>query len=725
MPVTYARYVHRKLPPATYSSVFEQLEEDSILLFDPVLEATTTGIGDLYRRLDLGLRSSEIVIFRGDSEDFVGQIEADPLLKSALTDKQAMALIASGGSAQAFPQLHPIVGFTPTHRLPPIESLRHVELIATLMRAGAIFDSGDYHYQLPSGWHAEKFVRLGDAFRSPFDIRRISNWLIPHIHGDTVVIADTGSMLPLLLEIREQAHVRFGWRVELATFDTYPQDDVAVVDAIAAIQNRPIVAAADADERGFRFLFLISVNSSGRLCNLLRRHCPANSEIIVICETSASEEYADHSLVRMPITRWKTEADGRCEQCSKTLAIRVHPESYELLPVINRNPVKVTRSRAEAARDFWTMADNAEAIKLHVNVPYTTGPFPDYRHFSVFLDTARLIQFQPFRNLCLSKIKLTAPPDMVVIPDHATSEIVEQLCREAFSTVPIHRIPPGRLSPEIQAILAKAKRLLVADDAIVSGITLFNLRGELFRSLQQMGSSPEVNVFVAVSRPAWGHSLRAIKRRYSGQVIEQILCGAEVFLPDGQNCPWCREHSLLTKFRPRLAGNSLAIAQQRIDRLEGPMSAPLLMVAAIDAQTNLKTLGSYFGELNQRAAFAAGVCAAQTLIDELGTPGHKIQLNVVDTPMIIESYFEGVLLASLLRTFDALHTRNPAGEELTCDVLAKIRPAQAYPGLIAELGIAALHNKLPHAQVRNLIEAEKETDPWLQMISELMDFMFN
>ncbi len=52
MPITYARYVHRKPEPDSIPATFDELEEETILLFDPVAEATTIGIGELYRRLD-------------------------------------------------------------------------------------------------------------------------------------------------------------------------------------------------------------------------------------------------------------------------------------------------------------------------------------------------------------------------------------------------------------------------------------------------------------------------------------------------------------------------------------------------------------------------------------------------------------------------------------------------------------------------------------------------
>jgi hypothetical protein len=722
MPIIYARYVHRKPEPDAVPATFDELEEETVLLFDPVAEATTIAIGDLYRRLDLGLRASEIIVFRGAGPEFIEAIENDPLLPDNLIGKRVMALIGSTNASLPGPALWQVPKFQAPDKVPRVENLRQAELAGILLRSQAIFTSSEYHYELPSTWHAENFVRLADALRSVFDIRRITDWLLPFVTRDTVVLADTGSMLPLLIDLREQARSRFGWNVEISTLDRYPQNAVMVSDAIAAVQKRPIVFAAQAAETELGFLFLISVNSSGRLCRLFRSLGPPNGKIVVVCQTSQETAPCDQVLVTVPVTRWEVSPDGTCERCKSMPVIRVHHESYELLPSIKRERLIVGKSHAEEKAQFWTMADAADAVQLHVNVPYIVQGQQDSRHFSVFLNTAKLASHPPFRQGCIEQLSKVAPPDLILIPEHQTSRVVAELCQEVHPGAVVRTVPPGRLAEDIQSCVARAERILVADDAIVTGSTLLNLRTELFRVTQLLNIIPLVNAFVFVSRPSNNGQLQAIRRRFGGTSGgTAIVSGVELLLPDGSHCPWCAEFKLLARLRDRLSGEALTAAESRISKLEGRAEPPLLMVNSEDDRGDLRTLGSYFGTLRQPAAFAAGVSAAQTLIQKLGTLGGGIQLNVIDLAMAIDAYYEGILLASLLRTFDGVHVRYPGSEPQVEDAVSRIDLSRAYPGVVAELALAAIENKIPSKQLRNILERGKSKDPWLMMLADIMD----
>ena len=226
-----------------------------------------------------------------------------------------------------------------------------------------------------------------------------------------------------------------------------------------------------------------------------------------------------------------------------------------------------------------------------------------------------------------------------------------------------------------------------------------------------------------VSRPADKGPLQDISDVYRGREVTQILSGEELFLPEGRHCPWCEELRLLTTFRQGLKGEALAAAEARIRKLEGQIEPPLLMVNPADARDDLRTLGSFFGTLHQKAAFAAGVSAAQALKQQLGTLGGGIQAKIADLPMAIAAYYEGVLLASLLRTLKGVHVRYAGSDPLVEEKLSRIDPSRAYPGVIAELALAAIDNKIPNRQLRALLEHGKATDPALLMLTEIMDLV--
>jgi len=724
MPITYVRYVHRKPDPEAIPAAFEELEPDSIvLLFDPVAEATVIPVGELYRRLSPTYRASEIIVFRGADPNFVKDLAKDTLLPGLLGDKKVLALVGETETPGAPPRLCPVPPFNPPGSPLQIDSLREAELYAILDRSQAIFTSNEFHYELPSGLHAEKFVRLADALRSVFDVRRMTDWILPHLTGDAIVLADTGSMLPLLIDIREQARTRFNWAVEISTLDRYPQELGVVSDAIAAVRNRPAYFNAVAEERGLQLLFLISVNSSGRLCQIFRTLAPEGAKIVVVCQTSEEPPACDCTLVRVPVARWPVTPEGKCHRCDHIPLIRVHHESYELLPNLKRDPITVSKDVAEGKAAFWTMADQADAVQLHKDVPYLAEGQEDSRHFGVFLDTAKLALHAEFRKICLAELHKVTAPDIILVPRHENSEVVAKLCAEAHCGCTIILVAPGRFPPELQARMKGVKRVLVADDSIVTGFTLLNLRTELFRVTQENGDTPEVNVFVIVSRPAINTPLLGIKRRYRGREVTRILAGAELFLPEGRHCPWCVEFRLLTSFRKRLKGPALETAEARIKKLEGQIRPHLLLVPSGDDRADLRTLGSFFGELRQEAAFAAGVSAAQTLIQQLGTLGGGIQLKVIDLAMAVDAYYEGVLLAALLRTFNGIHVRYPGSDPLIEQRLQHLDPERAYPGVIAELALAAIQNKIPSKQLRGLVDKRKGMDPCLALMADLMDLV--
>ncbi len=575
MPITYVRYVHRKPHPEPIPAAFEELEpEELVLLFDPIAEATTTPVGELYRRLDASLRANEIIVFRGADPAFLQALETDPILPRLMAEKKVLALVGETEKGRQTPRLCVVEKFAAPERQIHIESLREAELTAILRRNEAIFESEEFHFELPSGLHAEKFVRLGDAFRSIFDIRRITDWILPYLTGNTVVIADTGSMLPLVMDLRDQAWLRFGWHVEISTLDGYPQDAVAVADAVAAICNRPFVVKSQGTDAQPTVLFLISVNSSGRLCRLFRALDIAGSRIVIVCETTKAPGNdvvpSDATLVTFPIVRWNPGNDGKCNQCGKNEVIRVHRETYELLPSIKREQVKLDIDAAKSLSTFWEMAAEMKAVQLHVNVPYVNEDGQDeYRHFSVFLKTPELARHAGFRSHCIGRLqKNVQEPNIILIPRHGNSDMVGHLCLEAYPLSRIIVVPPGRFSAEIQEAVRGAQRILVADDAIVTGFTLRNLRTELFRNTQLMKMDPEVNAFVMVSRPANQEPHLSIQRKYRGRQVKKIVEGVKLYLPDARQCPWCDEHRLLSSYRHRLTKPSLELAEQRIRKLE-------------------------------------------------------------------------------------------------------------------------------------------------------------
>jgi hypothetical protein len=78
-----------------------------------------------------------------------------------------------------------------------------------------------------------------------------------------------------------------------------------------------------------------------------------------------------------------------------------------------------------------------------------------------------------------------------------------------------------------------------------------------------------------------------------------------------------------------------------------------------------------------------------------------------------------VILASLLRTFQAIHVRCPSHDDLVEQKIKDIVPARAYPGVLTELALAALMEKIPSKQVRAALESWKDQDEWIPMLIDV------
>jgi hypothetical protein len=463
------------------------------------------------------------------------------------------------------------------------------------------------------------------------------------------------------------------------------------------------------------------------LCKLFRELEIPGADVLVVCETMPNPKSpCENHLVWVPIDRWTVNPDGKCEHCDDqgNRIIRVDPVSYELIPPeYEPRQIPMSRDRAMEKRDFWRFACESRAVKLHHTADYSGTEKSRARHFSVYLDTLELAKHREFRGCCIEQLRKTKP-DLILIPEHSHSDMVRLLCWEAYEReVPCFYVTSGRLQGAVVDALERADRVLVADDAIVTGTTLINLRAEVFRTTQLQHRSPEVNAFVLVCRPSNNEPVNDIRRIYSGRQVRNLLAGESLFLPGGQKCPWCREEQLLGRFAARLEGKSLEFVTARLEKLRsGAIKPPLLMVQNEHAQDGLITHDSLFGDLDHVTAFAAGSCASQKLKLELGTNG-GVQLAVVETAMAIGAYYESPLLASMLRTFDRIDARYVGVDPVIETKIEGINPRQAYAGTLADLALAALAGKVPGGKLRELLEREKASDGWLQMLTDLYDII--
>ncbi len=620
-----------------------------------------------------------------------------------------------------------------------------------LERGEAICHGGtEHHFMLPSGHHAAEFIRVGDALHDPVEVARLADWVMPYLGPESTIIADTGSMNSLLIAIQALARDRYGLRVEIETLDGYPDSGEELDAAITELKFRRQPGIA-------HVILLVSVNSSGKLIRIFRSLARADDRVIVVCDAAHTPEFDEDDDVaifsRHPVARWDANAAGRCEKCTDLDVIEIHRRTYERLPSDKRKLVKIAKTVAGRHRSFWEGVDKAQAVRLHVNRPYPSERTLS-RHLAVYIDVARLLTQRDFHDRCIEKLRCMPCPDYVLIPkqdgspemaDDGPSEIAK-LVLEAFALgdsplAPdrVHFVGHGTLPQLLCDALRDSRHVLIADDALVHGTTLIGLRDAIYAATQDNAEPPDVHAFVAVARPRDPAVLKTLMVRYQDSNGIQLEYGELLFLPGAyvadHECPWCAEMRKLqdllavpdpeapTTMRTELSDDARAYVTQRLERLRGEMEPPILLSGELGGMaaraSTLQTRKSFFGELHHLTAFAAGSSAAQEVRSGIEERRTQLPREVIDVKFLIDAYFESVILAPMLRTLSRRDMRWAGQEEQVADLLRRLDVTRAYPGIIAELGWAAINDKLPQRAVHELL-CRATPDPAIEMLKAVL-----
>lgn len=727
MPITYVREFSR-LAEAHYDDA--RFGNDFVLLFDPVLERSKRSLGDRFRNIDPAFRTgSDLIVVRGGC-DILEDVDNDAIFRRLVDDTPIVVLRPMrGGPGNEFAS--PSWSAALTGQCPALETMRDVEVTDLLRRGEAIWGDGDQHFILPSGDHASAFIRLADALRDPVDLQRLADWVMSYLSAESAVIADTSSILAFLLTIQTLARERYGWTLPFEALDEYPGDAATLAQARSHLTARVSVEQP-------KILLLVSVNSSGRLIRIFRSLAQPSDPVLAICNTAPNDAlqipggittFATH-----PVQRWIPDATGVCPGCDVGARIEIHPRTYERLPSAECKLIPIGPHQAERNARFWQIADKTDAIRLHVDVDYPGEPGLS-RHLAVSLDIPKLLSDTTFREECVEKLRSLPRPDNVLIPRHGASESIAKLVLDAYATPPahfsrenIHVVESGPLSNSVVNAIRNTDHLLIADDALVNGTTLIGLRIEAYCVTQLDEAPAQVHAFVAVARPRNDSALKRVERPYRDDNGIQLTYAHKVYLPGGfdreRACPWCAERQLLQSYLGKLHGDAAKYARSRIARLhQGELSPPILL--SLDVATNggngtdLVTRRSFFGELRQIAAFAAGTSVAQEALSKIDAHNYRLPREVVDLKLIRDAYFEASILAPILRTLPKRALRASRQDQ---DVSEDIRaiPATAYPGAFAELGWAAISGKVPERAVYERLNHVESPDRAIKMLKDIL-----
>jgi hypothetical protein len=706
---------HRR-DPVLYE---DELPGLNVAVFDPRLERSYDSLINRLRAQDLSRSALDLLVLRASSPEHVTEIEHGEGVDRFLADVPTQILGGSWDTASPAPKLRPVSWSAAGG--PALDALvfRGPELAAMLERSSAVSRHPGCHYDLPSSAvHAAEFIRLADALQDATDLVRVSDWILPLLGPHTGLVADTGTLLGLLAVVRDEARRRHGWDIPIASLDQYPRGPAAVEELI---NNFTITRWTD-------LVLVISVNSTGAIARYAVSHEP-RVQLVALRETAIDDEQrADHAgahteavtFVENPVDRWTLNEERTCDECPNLHLLHIHPETYEITADLRWVEQGFDHPAIEHERAFWAIADRTDAVDLHVNHALSAGT-EEVRHLSISLDIAALLVDDEFAGRARSVLEAYPRPDLILIPDHATTEALGELAGTVWDS-PVHAIPVGALTGEARDAVAAAASVLVMDDVVISTQTLFGLRSHVYDVANEIGRDIALWGFVAVARPPTLKRWQLLRSRYMVPTNEgmrhSLECVQELELPPPgiDHCPWCRERALLQRLLPRLDGSALRRARDRVRELQAaPLRPPLTTGGPTDTSA---TVGATIGDLRPRAAFAAMAAHGQHLKNQLDRQRAFAEIHYFKLELLLSVIFDAAMFGGLIRTMDARHLRDPTRE---IDLAAAMEHKDWPPGMLTELAIAASDGKLPVDAVLAYLEGE-DGDGTLELLRAVAEY---
>lgn len=388
--------------------------------------------------------------------------------------------------------------------------------------------------------------------------------------------------------------------------------------------------------------------------------------------------------------------------------------------------MKVAQSHITDRTRLWSAVERTEALRIHAQVAYHDGVHRRERHRPIHVDMQRLLQDEDpwFRDACRRKLKSLERPDRVIVPAHEVTEALRNILSDIWKGIEPSTtvVPRGGLTPELRAELPRVGRILVVDDALVTGKTMQGIIDSIGGALAGSGRDHDVRAFVAFCCPSGADILDTIEeslaRLTRDEGIEHLHHGKLAYLP--AECAFCEEQRVLRLLKRR-SGPHQALVAERLAQLGGPVDSTTLLFGGADPGSdgaNIKITPRL--TVSPATAYAAFASAAQETRAEMTLDDGEVH-GYLDAAHAIANYPQAPMLAGVLRTFSEHEVNYEAGRALPVKgALANGRGLTARS--LGEIGWAAVMDKLPSSFVKHVDTAmeRRESDPVLALLRRLL-----
>jgi len=568
------------------------------------------------------------------------------------------------------------------------EQLRRIELWGLITGHGALLGEPSQHFQLPSGFHIESYLRLRDAFSNVYDYERIVDWLLPYVDASTRLLGDRPAIAALLQTLALTCMRRFGWDLTLRTLGPYPRTSGSVANTVDQLNH---------DEHPI--LIVVGVDHAARQEQELMMLSPDGTTSVCLVDITDSEPASSTAFCYHPIRRWEQDRGGSCTECgTRSTLNRIDPRTEDVLPNVLRRPVKVT-SRLVASRSaLWKAVERTGALRIHDEARYNDGEVRRTRHRPIDIDMGALLQDVWFRTACIRELQKLERPDQILLVENSVTHRLVSIARDAWDDEIEAIVSSGsraELSRAVRSVLPSRERILFMDGSLVTGQTVNRAIDNVFTALRGREAEHEVHVFVGLCCPdtaAIPERLRRNLARFGDDPeADRLRHVAVAYLPDNASCTFCEEADLLRRMAMS-ATTTNPLIRQRIEQLEGPLdSASLLFAAAPQRDDALVTIAQNC-EVSKATAYAAFASAAQEVRSTINRDGSGT--GYLDHAHAIARYPQAPMLAGILRTFgeeEINYLRDSSGVVAGMLEAADDLDARA----LVEIGWAAVTDKLP------------------------------
>lgn len=640
---------------------------------------------------------------------------------------------------------------------------RRAELKALMQFGHAVWNPTSYHYELPSGDHASSFVRIGDCFRSPRDVRVIASWLASRLCDGLAIVADSATMVPLMTDLAALTTAA-GWTVGPAEMlDEYPRTRLDVLRVI-----RPLFAAP-------AVLALLSVSSSGNYQDLVvesmhRASTESDSWSLTVlanrvsrqadrmfrpAATGVDEERVD-TWIAIGDTSFDQLEAATCRLCrdpERAQVVRVDPRSFEamVLPA-----VRLLMPDFVAARDtvdWWEACFEYGAVGVEVEpsqgAAVVARPKDDLLGVRIHVDRVlkadlskalarRLADMRQGGAAALqfdgAIIDYSACDGVIVSteeydpdgPNPAFDAILQEL---ALTDIPVYPIAPGR-NP-LPSGAADMRHALILSGGFVTGWTmrqhLLQLQ-DCWRGRRDRHAYGLILNARPFTRREWDNLAQSFQRRVAAiwrtylpwrspiaeerRILVELAQDAESLAPETR--AFLNERKSYTNPRTR---DWFARVEQfdKDSSLPDPRALLWGSGSAVGGNTQVRNQSLYGYQVDVVTAYAAVGAAMHSSRQKVRDADPR--RAVFEMPAITRSYYDAIIVASILRWAEPQECwwGNSAEEarSVVSELITRTTDENDLRILLPELLLAASQGKIPITAVQELqARADVIADAW-------------